>query len=608
MTAQVLHLIPPGKIRCYVTDKLRKDTPEEHVRQRWARSLVEEYGYPKEDIGVNVCITMGRARKFADLVVFREGRTQSEAFIIVEAKRDDKKPSDGKFGEDQLKSYMAASPICRYGLWVGQERRAFERDLETGEIKRIGDIPRFGESEPQLPVHADLAPAYELKSVFRRCHNYIYANAGLQPDQAFYELLKLIFCKTFDEEEGGDHLAFAVHARERTSESGLRRLMEERLNPLFARIIARYPFIFEPDERIKLKPRVAAYVVYELQYVSLRNTNTDVKGAAYEELVGANLRGDRGQYFTPRNVCDMAVEMTMALFPEDALTSLKVVDCCCGTGGFLVSWLNHLYRAILAQEKRRGGTEAQARERLRRACEQNLFGLDIDGQLVRTAQMNLVLHGDGSSNVFRADSARAPGEWDGGAQRVVPYGEADVVLTNPPFGGEARIDDGHILEQYELTRWDSDNPRSYLPAEELFVEGAWRFARPGGYVGIVLPRGILNNPKHRFIRRWLLSRSRIVASIDLPTTTFAAKGGVNHPSLLLLRKLTIHETMDAGRGIIDMSQPIFMTAPQTAGVTKRGKPIYLRHADGQFHTHEGDKVIDDQIRAVAEEFKSWRRG
>ena len=607
MTPQVLHLVPPGKIRCYVTDKLRKDTPEEHVRQRWARSLVEEYGYPKEDIGVNVCITMGRARKYADLVVFGSGgRTQSDALIMVEAKRDDKKPSHGKFGDDQLKSYMAASPMCRYGLWVGQERRAFERDLETGEIKRIGDIPRFGESEPQLPVHADLAPAYELKQAFRRCHNYIYANAGLQPDQAFYELLKLIFCKTFDEEEGGDHLSFAVHARERTSESGLRRLMEERLNPLFARIIARYPFIFEPDERIKLNPRVAAYVVYELQYVSLRNTNTDVKGAAYEELVGANLRGDRGQYFTPRNVCDMAVEMTMALFPEDALTSLKVVDCCCGTGGFLVSWLNHLYRAILAQEERRGGTEAQARERLRRACEQNLFGLDIDGQLVRTAQMNLVLHGDGSSNVFREDSSRSPGEWEGDARRVVPYGDADVVLTNPPFGGEAKIDDGHVLEQYELTRWDSDNPRSYLPAEELFVEGAWRFARPGGYVGIVLPRGILNNPRHRFIRRWLLSRSKIVASIDLPTTTFAAKGGVNHPSLLLLRKFTSQETMDASRGIIDRSQPIFMSAPQTAGVTKRGKPIYLRHADGQFHTHEGDKVIDDQIRAVCEEFKSWR--
>ena len=62
----------------------------------------------------------------------------------------------------------------------------------------------------------------------------------------------------------------------------------------------------------------------------------DVKGEAYETLVGANLRGDRGEYFTPRNVCDMTVQVIMQQFPEKDLSTIKVVDCCCGTGGFLV--------------------------------------------------------------------------------------------------------------------------------------------------------------------------------------------------------------------------------------------------------------------------------
>lgn len=44
-----------------------------------------------------------------------------------------------------------------------------------------------------------------------------------------------------------------------------------------------------------------AYIVAEMQYISLSESETDVKGAAYEELVGENLRGDRGEYFTPRN-------------------------------------------------------------------------------------------------------------------------------------------------------------------------------------------------------------------------------------------------------------------------------------------------------------------
>ena len=100
---------------------------------------------------------------------------------------------------------------------------------------------------------------------------------------------------------------------------------------------------------------MTAYIVYELQYLSLLETPTDVKGDAYEELVGENLRGDRGEYFTPRNVCDMAVRMVMALYPERELTSLKVLDCCCGTGGFLVSWLTNLHKMVLYQEETRPG-------------------------------------------------------------------------------------------------------------------------------------------------------------------------------------------------------------------------------------------------------------
>ena len=149
--------------------------------------------------------------------------------------------------------------------------------------------------------------------MFRRCHNYIYVNEGFQKAEAFRELLKLIFCKTFDEEESGDELQFSVDPQERRSTAGQRRLMEERITPLFKRVLERYPFIFNADDRIKLEERVVAYIVSELQFVSLLDTETDVKGDAYEELVGANLRGDRGEYFTPRNVCDMAIRMAMDL-------------------------------------------------------------------------------------------------------------------------------------------------------------------------------------------------------------------------------------------------------------------------------------------------------
>ena len=70
-SAEIVPFIPPGKIRCFVTKKLRKDTPEENVRQRWARSLVDEYGYDVTDMAVEFSVKMGTKRKGADIVVFK---------------------------------------------------------------------------------------------------------------------------------------------------------------------------------------------------------------------------------------------------------------------------------------------------------------------------------------------------------------------------------------------------------------------------------------------------------------------------------------------------------------------------------------------------------
>jgi hypothetical protein len=93
-------------------------------------------------------------------------------------------------------------------------------------------------------------------------------------------------------------------------------------------------------EHIRLESRVLAYIVNELQKYSLLQTDTDVKGEAYEEIVGANLRGDRGEFFTARNVCKMAVEMVLATYPKDRWLRLAILDPACGTGGFLVAAMN----------------------------------------------------------------------------------------------------------------------------------------------------------------------------------------------------------------------------------------------------------------------------
>lgn len=109
--------IPAGKIRCYITGELRNDTPEENVRQRVARSLVEEYGYSKEDIKLEFRIRVGASRKRVDIAVFTHGKphTQENVFLIAETKREEVKPTDRDNGVDQLKSYLAACFNAKWG-------------------------------------------------------------------------------------------------------------------------------------------------------------------------------------------------------------------------------------------------------------------------------------------------------------------------------------------------------------------------------------------------------------------------------------------------------------------------------------------------------------
>ena len=214
-----------------------------------------------------------------------------------------------------------------------------------------------------MPRFSDLSPAVELETTFQRCHNYIYANQGLQKAEAFHEMLKLIFCKVYDETESAGELRVYIRTEERRSEAGQRRVMTERIAPLFEAVKGRYPYIFKENEEIALNRRVLAYIVSELQRISLLRSKTDIKGAAYEVLVGANLRGDRGEFFTPRNVCDMAVHMAISLFPSRRMTTLKILDCCCGTGGFLVSAINFLRATIAENESTKGGSEDEIQGR-----------------------------------------------------------------------------------------------------------------------------------------------------------------------------------------------------------------------------------------------------
>jgi type I restriction enzyme M protein len=629
--------IPAGKIRCYINGELRNDTPEEHVRQRVARSFVEEYGYDPTDIELEFRINVGRAKKRVDIAIFKheQKHSQENILIIAEAKREEIKPTDRDNGTDQLMSYLSACFNAKWGLWIGSELQVYEVITEDGERRPVdvADLPPYGKTQAPRITFDKLTPAEGLRDTFKRCHNYIYANQGIPKDQAFHDLLKLIFCKVYDEQTTAGEMRFDITTEERRSTLGQRRL-RQRIDELFSEVKDRYPYIFDSRDSIRLDNRVLAYVVSELRRYSLLDTATDVKGEAYQEIVRANLRGARGEFFTPPNACQMAVEMIFALFPPDKWLSLKVLDPACGTGGFLKAIMNFWRDYILEMEERKwkgrpDKISDQLASRLKEVCNRNLFGIDINPELVRASQMNLVMNGDGSTNVIQDNSLLPIGEWQHNKKTKIQLESLDILVTNPPFGtgpGLA-IDDPHILDQFELTRFEANAPRSSLPPEQIFIERCYQLLRPGGIMAIVLPNSILSNPGLVFIRHWILKRCRVIASVDLPVETFLAFGGTGtQTSILLLQKKTAEQMqLEEAAGKMQ-DYKAFMVLCETMGYDRRGNDLWLRTPEGDIIEHEVGKrvakrtpegsiiyemkyeqqrVRDDDISKVSSLFNYW---
>ncbi|MGD9852870.1 MAG: N-6 DNA methylase [Nitrospirales bacterium] len=664
---QNLIVIPAGKICDYIDGKFRNDTPEEYVRQNIEKRLVNEHKYPKERVAIEFTVNLGSSKPRADIVIFTADapeRTQAHINVIIECKKESVLPTAKKDGVGQLQSYMSACPNCEWGMWTnGKYKEVFRKTVnEKGKIEFIdfNDIPSAdGHLEDiDRPKRHTLKNAVEdnLLFVFKTCHNHIYVTDGLQKQPAFFELLKVIFCKIEDERNIGKPLEFYSSSGERSNPDG-QLTVKKRIAAIFEQVKKKHSRIFDRNDEIKLKPRSLAYIVSELQKYSLLNTHIDIKGKAYEELVGANLRGDRGEFFTPRNVMHMAVEMLVPTADE------KVLDPSCGTGGFLVIAMNKVIHALeesLVKEWERPKskwTDDEKRlfqQRIAEIAQSNFFGFDLNPDLVKATKMNMVMNNDGSGNIFQADSLLPPHGWDADFRKNLAkaldvkesalrgsdaIGFFDVIVTNPPFGSKIPIKDSHILEQFDLGHiWERDKTdrdrwtltkrlQGSVPPEQLFIERCLQFLKPGGRMGIVLPDSILSSPGLGYIRQWLIEKTQILGSIDLHEDTFQPRNGT-FTSVLFLRNRTEEEIARQERTREMADYPIFMAMVDRVGHDKRGNPLFKRDKQGNEilvpdlevielgETAAGTrtakmeskkKVLDDQTSLVPEVFAKWRK-
>ncbi len=346
--------VPEGRVADFLTGRHVRDTPEEYVRQNLEKALVRQYRFLPGDCEPEFPIKVGSSKKRLDVAVFMPGspHVQENIVVIVETKRAGTSPLSRSEGVAQLQSYMAACLNARYGIWTnGDDKFSYaKRAVEggTARFEEIIDVPGVGQSEAdaERPRRRNLKPATadNLLFAFRRCHNYIAGTEGKQKAEAFWELLKLIFCKIEDERSRSlDFYATPAERADSTAASSAK----QRLQRVFeSKVLGKYPTIFPGnDAQIDLRPNVVAFVVNQLQGFSLLASPVDVKGVAYEEIVGSNLRGDRGEFFTPRNACRMAVAML------DPQPGERLLDPACGTGGFLITAMNHALEILEASER-----------------------------------------------------------------------------------------------------------------------------------------------------------------------------------------------------------------------------------------------------------------
>lgn len=291
--------------------------------------------------------------------------------------------------------------------------------------------------------------------------------------------------------------------------------------------------------------------------------------------------------------------------------------------------MHELFEILLARETGKWGETEKAREKAKEAlkdlCDKNVYGIDFNPVLVRAAQMNLVMHGDGSSNIFHENSLLSWGEWSDRTRDKLKEGTIDLIITNPPFGEDLLVDDPHIIDQYALSTFLTRNRRAAMAPQELFIERCHRLLRPSGFLAVVTPDNILSNPSYKFMRTWIVLHYKVIASIWLPGEMFQPSTGTQ-TSLLILRKRAKPVTdLEALQHTAEM-EPLFLSVPKRVGHDLRGNFVPLRDEDGEvvvklttkkryFKDTDGlwkeefydvtEPVANDDLPKALEDFRAW---
>lgn len=518
-----------GYIIDYISGTQVKASPEElEATQVFSRILVEDYGYPKTQIQTrpqfHVKVRPSDTKKEypVDIAVFTDSeRTDDSIYLIVECKKKNRKD-----GRTQLENYLTLSK-ANLGVWFNGEERFYllKQNTDDGRVlfKEIPNIPKFGERLEDIGKfkRKDLKSTHNLKTVFNAIRNYLAGNAtGTTMDQTIaQQIINIIFCKIYDERftKMDDEVTFRVGVNEDSQ------TVSKRIKTLFAKVKSKYNEVIEVADEIKLDDASIKYVVGELQSYCLIDTERDVVADAFEVFIQYALKGGQGQFFTPRNVVKLMVELVKPQ-PNEI-----VIDPACGSGGFLVESMRYMWRILEKQAKDYGWNEIALEEEKKSCAIKYIKGIEKDSFLAKVTKAYMAILGDGKGGIFCEDALLKPTEWKIATQQSIGLGHFDVLLANPPFGKDIKVTGDDKLKQYDLAyKWKTDDGKfiktNVLKKEEaiqiIYVERCLSLLSDGGRMGLIIPETYFHAPSTKYILQFLLNGNNVMWLVDLPHNTF----------------------------------------------------------------------------------------
>ena len=614
--------------------------PEEQVEAESFLKLVLIYNYPKNRIKLFEKVTMGSSTREADIIVYDDDMCLNPS-IIVECKKQEVSEAEFTQAIEQAASYAyALSGTVKY-IWTtsGIKDSYLQIDKERKIRIQIPNIPIYGKVVPkynyvkggrvkgedsgndeikQSFFDLEQVSESELTNRFKKAHQSLWAGGELNPSDAFDELDKLIFCKIWDERkprkkgEPYDFQIFDIEKPKNASQQDIDKVEQKITADLAKRIFDLYDEGKQRDkevfkDNIRLTPQRIRTVVSYLQGVNLSKTDLDSKGKAFETFMGSYFRGDFGQYFTPRNIVKFIVDVLP--IKNDS----KVLDTSCGSGGFLLYALDKVRQQ--AGEFYDEGT-IEHYNHWHDFASHNLFGIEINEQIARTAKMNMIIHDDGHTNVIASDGLlRDNTIIERTENKGFKFGTFDLIITNPPFGSAIKQTESAYMHQYNFGTKEADwldtkntavKNRDSQSTEVLFIEQDRNFLREGGYLAIVIPDGILTNSTLQYVRNSISEWFRIVAVVSMPQTAFAANGAGVKSSVLFLKKWTDEQSQKIRDSRQKLKEKVKSEANYKATIEKweaEKKKILKNHTGFDNTTGKTDKKEIEKTEA----FKAWKQ-